>query len=228
MINNQKVLAIIPARGGSKRLPRKNILPLCGKPLIGWSIDAAKNSKYIDEIFVSTDDPKIAKITEEFGISIPELRPEKLASDDAKTEDVLLYTLDKFGKDFNIVILLQPSSPLRISQHIDEALELFIQKKAFSVVSVTPCEHSPLWSNTLPIDNSMSNFIAPEAIKRSQELETYYRINGAIYIFNIKKLIEYNEIRYTTKSYSYIMRNEHSIDIDHEIDFKLAETIING
>ncbi|MCQ6644867.1 acylneuraminate cytidylyltransferase family protein [Escherichia coli] len=207
---------------------KKNILPLCGKPTIGWTIEAAKNSKYVDNIFVSTDDPNIAKIAENFGISIPELRPRELATDDSKTETVLIYTLNKFGGDYDIVILLQPSSPLRTSQHLDEALELFVKKDAFSIVSVTQCEHSPLWSNTLPEDNSMSNFITPEAMKRSQELETFFRINGAIYAFDIKKLLKYNEIRYTDKSFAYIMKNEHSIDIDNDIDLKLAATIMHS
>ncbi|CAE6880905.1 Cytidylyltransferase [Vibrio sp. B1FIG11] len=120
MIDGKKVLAFIPARGGSKRLPRKNILPIAGKPLIGWSIDAAKGSEYIDDIFISTDDQEIADVAAGLGIPAPELRPEHLASDTASTANVLTYTLEKFGTDFDIVILLQPTSPLRTSQHIDQ------------------------------------------------------------------------------------------------------------
>lgn len=157
MIDGKKVIALIPARGGgSKRLPRKNVLPLNGKPLIAWSIDAANNCPYIDKVLVSTDDQEIADIALQFGgAEVPELRPEHLASDTAKTESVLIYTLEKFGKGDEILVLLQPTSPLRTTQHINEALELFIEKQALSVVSVTPCEHSPLWSNTLPEDGSM-------------------------------------------------------------------------
>ncbi|HGF7228112.1 TPA: acylneuraminate cytidylyltransferase family protein, partial [Vibrio cholerae] len=175
MINGRRVLALIPARGGSKRLPRKNILPLAGKPLIAWSIEAAQNSQYIDEIFVSTDNEEIAKIASQFGVNIPELRPESLASDTAKTESVLFYTLDNFAKDTDIVVLLQPTSPLRTAEHIDEALRLFFQKEAFSVVSVTECEHSPLWANVLSSDHSMENFIEKGAKQRSQDLGVYYR-----------------------------------------------------
>ncbi|WP_051117228.1 cytidylyltransferase domain-containing protein, partial [Vibrio campbellii] len=185
MIDGKKVLAFIPARGGSKRLPRKNILPIAGKPLIGWSIDAAKGSEYIDDTFISTDDQEIADVAAGLGIPAPELRPEHLASDTASTANVLTYTLEKFGTGFDIVILLQPTSPLRTSQHIDQALELFIEKQAFSVVSVTPCEHPPLWSNILPDNGSMENFIRPEALKRSQDLGSFYRFNGAIYIFDV-------------------------------------------
>ena len=227
MIDTKKVLAIIPARGGSKRLPRKNVLPLAGKPLIGWSIDAAKNSKYIGQIFVSTDDKEIADVSSLFGVDVPELRPDHLASDTATTESVLTYTLEKFGSDADIIVLLQPTSPLRTAQHIDEALDLFIEKQAFSVVSVTPCEHPPLWANTLPEDGTMGDFIRPEALKRSQDCGDFYRFNGAIYIFDARKFMEYGEIRYTEESFAYVMENRVSFDIDQQLDFELAEFFMN-
>lgn len=216
-------MAFIPARGGSKRLPRKNVLPLAGKPLINWSIEAGKKSQYIDRVFVSTDDKEIADVAWQLDVELPELRPAELASDTAKTEDVLLYSLEKFAPDVDVVVLLQPTSPLRTAEHIDEALELFMEQEAFSVVSVTPCEHPPLWSNTLPKDNSMGDFIRPEALSRSQDISQYYRLSGAIYIFDVKKLREYNEIRYTSETYAYVMDNDVSFDIDTEIDFDLAQ-----
>ncbi|MFA0133205.1 acylneuraminate cytidylyltransferase family protein [Vibrio splendidus] len=223
MLNDKKIMAFIPARGGSKRLPRKNVLPLAGKPLINWSIEAGKKSQYIDRVFVSTDDKEIADVACQLDAELPELRPAELASDTAKTEDVLLYSLKKFAPDVDVVVLLQPTSPLRTAEHIDEALELFMEQEAFSVVSVTPCEHPPLWSNTLPKDNSMGDFIRPEALSRSQDISQYYRLNGAIYIFDVKKLREHNEIRYTSETYAYVMDNDVSFDIDTEIDFDLAQ-----
>lgn len=223
MIDGKRVLAIVPARGGSKRLPRKNALDFCGKPLIGWSIDAAKQSQYVDEVFVSTDDQEIADIAWEYEIDVPELRPAHLASDTATTVDVLLDVLDKYGSEFDVLVLLQPTSPLRDADHIDEALELYTNKQAESVVSVTACEHSPLWSNTLPEDGSMGEFISSEALKRSQELATYYRLNGALYIFDIKILQKRKQIQYTSKSFSYFMDNHVSFDIDNAVDFELAE-----
>lgn len=223
MLNDKKIMAFIPARGGSKRLPRKNVLPLAGKPLINWSIEAGKKSQYIDRVFVSTDDKEIADVACQLDAELPELRPAELASDTAKTEDVLLYSLEKFAPDVDVVVLLQPTSPLRTAEHIDEALELFMEQEAFSVVSVTPCEHPPLWSNTLPKDNSMGDFIRPEALSRSQDISQYYRLNGAIYIFDVKKLREYNEIRYTSETYAYVMDSDVSFDIDTEIDFDLAQ-----
>lgn len=227
MIEGKKVLGIIPARGGSKRLPRKNVLPLAGKPLITWTIEAALHSQYIDEVFISTDDQEIADISSESGVMIPELRPEHLATDSATSSDVVLYTIDNFGQSADIVVLLQPTSPLRTNIHIDQALELYLEKTAESVVSMTPCEHSPLWSNTLPDDHSMGSFIKPEAMNRSQELANHYRLNGAIYVFDAIKLKQKNKIEYNNKSYAYIMDNQSSIDIDEHFDFLFASFIMS-
>lgn len=226
MINEKRILAIIPARGGSKRLPRKNLLPINGKPLIEWSIDAAEASEYIDTVFISTDDKEIQSISCESGAYVPELRPAELATDTATTESMLLYTLGKYGKEYDVVILLQPTSPLRTANNIDEAIELFLTKKAFSVVSVTPCEHSPLWANTLPLDANMGSFIKEKGLQRSQNLDEFYRLNGAIYIFDIEKLQQYQKICYTNESYAYKMSNENSVDIDTELDFKFAELLL--
>ncbi|NMH65597.1 cytidylyltransferase domain-containing protein [Shewanella salipaludis] len=224
MINGKKVIAIIPARGGSKRLPRKNILSLGNKPLIAWTIEAAKNSKYIDNVFVSTDDQEIADIACEFGANVPELRPSELSSDVAKTQTVLLYVLNKFGKDADIVILLQPTSPFRNEEHIDEALELFIKKGAYSIISVTPCEHPPLWANILPEDDSMKDFIRKNLNSvRSQDLGEFYRLNGAIYIYNVRELIQAGSMENTARTYAYKMESKCSIDIDNQIDFDMAE-----
>ncbi|WP_392344245.1 cytidylyltransferase domain-containing protein [Pseudoalteromonas prydzensis] len=226
MINEKRILAIIPARGGSKRLPRKNVLPINGKPLIEWSIDAAKASEYIDTVFISTDDKEIQSISFESGAYVPELRPAELATDTATTESMLLYTLEKYGKGYDVVILLQPTSPLRTPNNIDEAIELFLTKKAFSVVSVTSCEHSPLWSNTLPFDGNMENFIKEKGLQRSQDLYGFYRLNGAIYIFDVEKLLQYQKICYTKETYAYKMSNENSVDIDTELDFEFAELLL--
>ncbi len=223
MISGQRVLALIPARGGSKRLPRKNVRLLNGKPLIGWTIDAARGSRYVDDVFISTDDQEIADAAWEHGIDVPELRCAELASDSATAESVLADVLKRYESKVDIVVLLQPTSPLRTHVHIDEALELFVSKKAHSVASVTQCEHSPLWANTLPEDGSMKNFIRPEALRRSQDLPSYYRLNGAIYAFDAKQFMQNERIQYTSKSFSYVMDNHVSLDIDNQIDFDMAE-----
>ena len=228
MIDNKKVMAIIPARGGSKRLPRKNTMPLKGKPLIGWTIEAAQKSKYIDSVFLSTDDENIADISKHFGVDIPEFRPKELASDKATTQSVVLYTLEKHAQDIDIILVLQPTSPLRTEEHVDEALELLIEKGAFSVVSVTPCEHPPMWSNTLPKDGSMGQFIRKESNVRSQDFGDFYRLNGALYLYDVSKLKEIGSMEYRHDSFAYVMSNETSVDIDTDLDFKFAEFLLSS
>jgi len=230
MINGKKVLAIIPARGGSKRLPRKNILPLHGKPLIAWSIEAGLNSKYIDRVVVSTDCEDIAKVAIDFGADVPFIRPSEIATDTASTDSVILHCLSTLSVDTNpdIVVILQPTSPLRTNQDIDQALRLLIDKEAEGIVSVCECEHSPFWSNTLPADSNMGAFINKDVKgKRSQDLPSCYRLNGAVYVFTSDSLIDKQGVSYTESVYSFIMPGSRSVDIDLELDFRLAEVILN-
>ena len=181
MYKNKTFLGIVPARGGSKRLPRKNMLNLCGKPLIAWSIEAGLNSKYIDKVVVSSDDDEILNISSNFGAETIK-RPVELASDTATTFDAIKHTIENVEK-YDYIVLLQPTSPLRNAKHIDEAIELLEIKNADAVVSVCEMDHSPLWSNTLPNDGNMRGFLREETLnKRSQDLEKYYRLNGAIYM----------------------------------------------
>lgn len=225
MYENKTFLAIIPARGGSKRLPRKNILDLCGKPLIAWSIKAGLNSKYIDKVVVSSDDDEILNISLNFGAETIK-RPVELASDTATTFDAIKHTIDNFEK-YDYIVLLQPTSPLRDAKHIDQAIELLETKKADAVVSVCEVDHSPLWSNTLPKDGNMSNFLKDEILnKRSQDLEKYYRLNGAIYICKTEKLLENKGFFLKDNIFAYKMDRESSVDIDEEMDFKIAEVLI--
>lgn len=223
MINNKKIIAIIPARGGSKRLPRKNILSLEGKPLIAWTIEAALESAYIDRVFVSTDDLEIAEIAKKFGAEVPELRPKSLGLDSTTTMDVLSHVLHNYKNDEHYFVLLQPTSPLRTNKHIDEAIAMMATKDAKLVVSVTSCEHSPLWTNKLPSNGCMNNFLNKQSNLRSQELDSYYRLNGAIYVQDIQYFLKNRTINYDEYSYAYIMDTKSSVDIDNEIDFELAE-----
>lgn len=224
MHKNKTFLAIIPARGGSKRLPRKNVLDLCRKPLIAWSIDAARTSKYIDKIIVSSDDEEILKISKKYGADILK-RPPELASDNATTFDAIKHSIDNVDR-YDYVVLLQPTSPLRNSKHIDEAIKLLEFKNADAVVSVCEMEHSPLWSNTLNEDMSMQGFLKEEVLnKRSQDLEKYYRINGAIYICKTDKLLEEKSFFLKENIFAYLMDRESSVDIDEEIDFRVAEVM---
>ena len=222
MLNEKTFLAIIPARGGSKRLPRKNILNLAGKPLIAWTIEAALKSKYIDKVLVTSDDDEILKISNDYGASTIK-RPIHLSQDNSTSFEAISHAIEN-TEEFDYIVLLQPTSPLRTSGHIDEAIQLIFQKKSDAIISVTEMEHSPLWANTLPENESMDYFLREEdKNKRSQDLETYYRLNGAIYISLTETLINTGSFFHKTGAYAYKMDNRSSIDIDNVMDFKFAE-----
>ena len=221
MKNKHDILAIIPARGGSKRLPGKNILDFAGKPLIAWTIDAALKSKYINNIIVSTDDAQIASIAKEYGAKVPFLRPDNLASDEATTIDVVLDLLSRISEKYKYIALLQPTSPLRTYQHIDESVEQLGDKD--SVVSVVKTEHPLEWCNTLPSDKNLDNFIDDSVRnKRSQDLPDRYRINGAIYIVKTDVLLRVKSFLLEKGAVAYVMDRDSSIDIDHKQDFLIA------
>ena len=225
MYNNTTFLAVIPARGGSKRLPRKNVLDLSGKPLIAWTIEAAQKSKYIDNVIVSSDDDEILEISKKSEVDIIK-RPDILASDTATTFDAIKHTIESVEKKYDYIVLLQPTSPLRTEKHIDEAIALLQKNNANAVISVCEMDHSPLWSNVLPNNNDMSCFLKDEVInKRSQDLEKYYRLNGAIYICKTTKLLKEGSFFLKENIFAYVMDRKSSIDIDEEIDFELAKTV---
>jgi len=224
MYKDKSFLAIIPARGGSKRLPRKNILDLNGKPLTAYSIEAGLNSSYIDKVVVSSEDDNILKISKEVGADIIK-RPDELSTDTATSFDVIKHTIENLVR-YDYIVLLQATSPLRNSKHVDEAIELLGDKNADAIVSVCEMEHSPLWSNTLNDTLSMKGFLKDEVLnKRSQDLEKYYRLNGAIYIVNTDKLLEEESFFLKNNIFAYIMDRKYSIDIDEKIDFDIATVL---
>jgi len=230
MYKGKTILGLIPARGGSKSLPRKNIRPLLGKPLIAWTIEQALVSKYLDRVVVSTDDEKVANISKKYGAEGPFMRPKELATDEAKGIDVVLHAIDwieKSGNSYDLIMLLQPTSPLRTSEDIDKAIKLLFSKKAQAVVSVCEAEHHPYWSNILPENGCMRDFIKTENMnKNRQELPVFYRLNGAIYLACWDYLK--NERSFFGKNtFAYIMPKERSIDIDNEVDFELARILMN-
>jgi CMP-N,N'-diacetyllegionaminic acid synthase len=222
-------IAIIPARSGSKGLLNKNIKLLNGKPLLAYTIEAARDSNLFDEIYVSTDSIEYAKIAHEWGANVPFLRNDKLSTDIASTWDVVKDAIIKYeeiGKEFDNIVLLQPTSPLRKSEDIINGFNTFKNKNANAVVAVCEVDHSPLWCNTLPEDNSLENFLNQDLINvPRQSLQTYYRINGALYIVNRDYLLSTDNI-YTEKCYAVLMPKERSIDIDDVSDFKVAEALI--
>lgn len=224
-----KHIAIIPARSGSKGLPDKNIKLLDGKPLLAYSITAAKESGLFDTIFVSTDSKEYAQIGRQWGADIPFLRSEELAQDTSSTWDTVYEAISRYqrmGKSFDTITLLQPTSPLRTGQDIINGFELLKEKNADAVIGVCEEEHSPLWSNTIPEDLNMKTFIRKEILhKRRQELPSYYRINGALYIIK-SRMLKHIENLYEENCFAYIMDKRRSIDIDDVYDFQMAEYVI--
>jgi len=229
MFREHRILAIIPARGGSKGLPGKNTRELGGKPLIAWSIAAGRQSGFVDEVAVSTDSPEIAAQASNYGAAVPFLRPEALATDEAKTIDVILHTIawyDNQAVTFDLVLLLQPTSPLRTAADINLALELYFSKGAQAIVSVCQADHHPWWSNVLPADGGMQEFLRPECLNAGrQKLPVYYRLNGAIYLADID-FLKRNRSFWGEKTFAYLMPKERSVDIDDIVDFRLAEVLM--
>jgi len=221
-------LAVIPARGGSKRLPRKNLLECGGKPLVAWSIEAARESRYIDITLLSSDDKEILAVGEQYGIETLE-RPHSLADDTSSTFDAVAHAIVQCSKEYEYIVLLQPTSPLRTATHIDAAIEQLHRSGADAIVSVCEMEHSPLWSNTLPDDGSMENFL-DESVRhsRSQDLPTYYRLNGAIYICKITRLLEEKSFMIRKNIVAYIMDRRSSVDIDEALDFEFAGLLLQA
>ena len=224
MIANKKVLAMIPARGGSNGIKNKNIYPLCGKPLIAYSIESAKSSKYIDDVVVSTDSKAIAEVAKKYGASVPFLRPAELATDTSKSIDAIIHAIKWFkdhGEMFDILILLQPTSPLRTVEEIDGALEKFIDKAEKPLVSISEVDDNPIFMRTIREDGSMEKLLDLPSTIRRQDMKTYYRVNGSIYI---NKIIELNENSSLNDNIiPYIVKTENAVDIDESKDIFLAE-----
>ena len=229
MLEGKKILAIIPARGGSKGVPKKNIKELSGMPLIGYTIREAKKSKYISRVVVSTDENKIAEVTTNFGAEIPCLRPDELSGDTSSTVECVTHMINylKKNEDYepDYICLLQCTSPLRTVEDIDGAIEKLFNTNFDGIVSVCEAETNPYWTNVFENDKLKYFLEEGKTITRRQDLPKIYRYNGAIYI--IKTGVFLREKSFETENITgYIMSNEKSIDIDTIIDFKVAEILI--
>ena len=223
MIDDKKVLALIPARGGSKGIPHKNIIDLCGRPLIEYSISAARSSKYIDRVIVSTDDAEIAKVSVESGADVPFLRPAELAGDNSRTVDAVLHAINQLkaqGEEYHILVLLQPTQPLRTSEDVDKAIEKFIESNCQDLVSVSPVDDNPLLIRSIENDKLIPLINASSTCRR-QDMPAYYRVNGCIYINLIDELSE--STSFNDNKIPFVMSREHSVDIDEMKDLYIAE-----
>ncbi len=224
-LQNLGVLAIIPARGGSKGVPRKNIKDLCGKPLIAWTIEAALKSGAIDRCIVSTDDEEIAEVSRRFGADVPFLRPTNLASDASTGMDPVLHALDLLP-GYKYVILMQPTSPLREAIDVRSAIKIATENNYPSFVSVSEAARHPFYCFKLAPDNFMAPFLVPPNNIRRQDLPRAYALNGAIYIAQVDWLLK-NKSFISEKTRAFLMPFEKSIDIDTITDFEIAEFLLS-
>ena len=228
MMNDKKILAIIPARGGSKGIPHKNIKDLNGKPLISYSIEEANKSKYIDKLVVSTEDSEIADTSKKFGADVPFLRPKELSKDSTSGIDPILHAVNWFkdkGYNFDYVMCLQCTSPFRKHSQIDEAIEMLMEKDSDSIVSVCESEVTPYWMKRIE-DGKLKNFLDDSIFyARRQDAPKIYRLNGAIYLAHTQILLD-TKNWYTENTLPYIMDEMSSIDIDNMLDFKFAEFLM--
>ena len=225
MFKGKRILALIPARAGSKGIKDKNIIDLAGKPLIAHSIEQGLASKYIDEVVVSTDGDKIAKIAKEYGASVPFLRPSEIAGDTAKTIDVMVHCIDFLkneGKEFDYVVLLQATQPLRKVEHIDEMIEKIINEGTKGIVSVCKVKEHPILMRTLDNENYLHNLLDSSSTVRRQEMPNYYKVNGVIYINKIDEDLNLNTSLNDNKS-AYVMEEKYSVDIDELMDLEIAK-----
>jgi N-acylneuraminate cytidylyltransferase/CMP-N,N'-diacetyllegionaminic acid synthase len=225
------MIAIIPARGGSKGLPDKNIRLLAGKPLIAYTIEAALQSNEVSRVIISTDCSKIASVAQTYGAEIPFMRPVALAQDHSLIIDTYIYTIDRLnqeGGNINEFIALLPTAPLRKARDIDAAIQLYRQKNADSVISYYPAPHPVQWYKYIDENGVLRSFFEEgNRLANRQEEKKAYLPNGAIYVFKYH-IIKTLRVYYTERSYPYIMPQERSIDIDTLTDFRYAEYLLDN
>jgi CMP-N-acetylneuraminic acid synthetase len=220
------ILGIIPARGGSKSLRKKNIRKLAGKPLIYYTIKEAKKSKFITKLVVSTENLEISKIVKKYGVQVIP-RPKNLAKDNTPSLVVFRQVINYLhsNSDFNpdVIVVLQPTSPLRKVIDIDYSIKKFLKNKPKTIVSISKFEHPPSWIFKI-VNGKLKPIIKSPKILRRQESPILYSPNGAIYVFNSSSIMK-KDFEYGANDLPYIMPIERSIDIDSELDFKLAELL---
>ncbi len=224
------VLAVIPARGGSKSIPNKNIVEVSGKPLIAWTIEASLKSKSIDRLIVSTDSKQIAEVATDYGAEVPFERPDELAADDTPGIEPIIHAAHWLEENAEYrseyVMCLSPTTPLRTAADIDTSIEMIRDKDIDAVVSVVLAKHHPNWMKLIDPHGFMSSYIIKEElIDRRQDLPSVYALNGSIYLAK-RELLLGEKTWYTAKTYAYVMPEERSIDVDNPWDLKLVNLIL--
>jgi CMP-N-acetylneuraminic acid synthetase len=231
MYKDKKILAVITARGGSKGLPGKNIKPMLGKPLIAWTIGQGLNSKYIDKLIVSTDDKEIADVAKKYGAEVPFMRPDYLASDTASSMDVIIHAIDFFEKKdefFDIVVILEPTSPLRNKNDLDNALKLFVEnfEEADSLISLGEIHlESPFFAKILSKNGFIESLMNIAKVGRRQDLQKTYFPYGVIYATKVN-LFKNDKLFYREKTLPYYIQRWQNYEIDDIFDFVCIENIL--
>lgn len=229
MYQDKRILAVIPARGGSKGIPGKNIKTLCGHPLIAYTISAARKSVYIDDVVVSTDSDEIAEVAIRYGAEVPFLRPAELSGDTAKSIDALVHARDALaeaGRNYDSIVFMQPTSPLRHSSEVDEAIEVFYSHGALGLASVVEVTESPLLTRSIGEAGVLHPIIPTGSTVRRQDMPKFYHVNGAIYINSSIKLTPQTSLN--DNPIAFIMEKDRSLDIDCLEDFMRAEQILSS
>lgn len=228
-MKNNSFLAIIPARGGSKGIPGKNIKEIAHKPLIAWTIEHAKKSIYINKLIVSTDDSRIAEVAGRYGCDVPFLRPKNFSTDESHRNEYIRHAHDVFS-EYEHLIILQPTSPLREASHIDGAIDFYLESKSPACVSVCEQKPSPHWMFSMEDNKKLKPIGSNPNFSRRQDIENFYRLNGAIFIINAKFFMESSESDpfLTEHTIGFKMDAVSSIDIDEKFDWFIAEQILNS
>ena len=227
MFNGKRVLAVIPARGGSKGIPGKNIKMIAGKPLIAYTILAARGSKYIDDVIVSTDSSEIAVVSGTFGAEVPFMRPESISGDRSKSIEAEVHAVEwlkERGREYDAVVYLQPTSPLRRSEEIDGAVEEFYSHGELGLASVCRVSENPVLTRRMDDSGVLHPLLPISSTVRRQDMPEFWHIDGAIYVnrtsdLNLDTSLNDNPI-------GFVMPEMRSVDIDNLDDFYRAESAI--
>ena len=226
MINGKNVLAIIPARGGSKRVVHKNIRELAGKPLFAWTVEQARESKYIDRLILSSDDMEIIRKAKQWDCEVPFVRPSELSKDDTSGIETILHALEVLPECYSFVVLLQPTSPLRSADDINRCIEMCIENNSPSCVSLVKQDKSPYWMYTIEDNNKLRSLLeAKTVVCRCHSQANAYILNGAVYVAGTEWLKK-NKLLVSSETVGYVMPKERSYDIDTEFDMEICNIML--
>jgi CMP-N,N'-diacetyllegionaminic acid synthase len=227
MIRDKSILAIVPARGGSVGIPRKNIREAAGKPLIAWTIEEAKKSRYIDRLILSSEDDEIISVARQWGCEVPFVRPAELSQDHIPAVEPVLHALSAISEDYHYVVLLQPTSPLRRAEDIDGCIETCVSADAPVCMSVSEAEKSPYLMYTLdPVGHLIELLEHDRTFYQRQDFPKVFSPNGAVYVAAADWLRKHRRFL-SPQAVAYIMPRDRSLDIDTEWDLRIFKALVS-